>query len=190
MADVNRMTHKLQEALQQASAIATRRNHQGIDVEHLLAALLDQEGGLASSLLDAAGAPARALREGVERAIEYARAVRCPRLNCLAGIAAKDVARERLQETFVANLTYAASQLKAAGIRLLIEPINTIDIPGFFLNRTEQAAQIVADVGSHNLFIQYDIYHMQIMEGDVIRTIRENHQYIAHYHTGGVPGRN
>src|SRR4029453_7738732 len=70
MADVNRMTTKLQEALQQASAIATRRNHQGIDVEHLLLALLDQEGGLASSLLDVGGVPAKALRDGLERELD------------------------------------------------------------------------------------------------------------------------
>src|SRR5690349_9199340 len=70
MADINRMTHKLQEGLQQASTIAARRNHQGIDVEHLLAALLDQEGGLASNLLDVAGVSPRSLRERIERELD------------------------------------------------------------------------------------------------------------------------
>ena len=83
-----------------------------------------------------------------------------------------------------------AGALAQHGIKLLIEPINTLDIPGFFLSGTEQAVQLIADVGSPNLFIQYDIYHMQIMEGDVIRTLTANAAYIGHYHTAGNPGRN
>ena len=128
-------------------------------------------------------------REGVERAIEYARAVRCPRLNCLAGIAAKDVARERLQETFVANLTYAATQLKAAGIRLLIEPINPRSVPGFFLNTSRQADEIIEAVGSDNLSIQYDIFHMQIVEGDLAKTIERLLPKIGHMQLADAPDR-
>ena len=74
----------------------------------------------------------------------------------------------------VGNLRFAADALAREGIKLLIEPINTIDIPGFFLNKTAQALQLIADVRSSNLFVQYDIYHMQIMEGDIARTLQKH----------------
>src|SRR5256885_7850566 len=97
-------------------------------------------------------------RDGVHCAIDYAKALDCKQLNCLAGIAPGDSDVFELNEVLVGNLRYAAETLSKEGIRLLIEPINTSDIPGFFLNRTEQAAQIVADVGSHHLLIQYEQY--------------------------------
>jgi hydroxypyruvate isomerase len=129
-------------------------------------------------------------RDGVHRAIDYARALDCKQLNCLVGIAPADADVFELNEVLVGNLRYAADALSKQGIRLLIEPINTIDIPGFFLNRTEQAAQIIADVGSPNLFIQYDIYHMQIMEGDIARTAQKHLARIAHVQLADNPGRN
>ena len=89
----------------------------------------------------------------------------CDQVNCLAGVATPGVPEEILRETFVSNLQFAAAELEKAGITLLIEAINTRDIPGFFLQTTSQALAIVADVGSENLKLQYDIYHMQIMEG-------------------------
>jgi len=128
-------------------------------------------------------------RDGVGLAIEYAQALQCPQLNCLAGIAPAGVAAELLKSTLVDNLKFAAAELGRANIKLLVEPVNTRDIPGFYLCRTQQALYIFAEVASPNLYLQYDIYHMQIMEGDLIATIKQNHQYIAHYHTGGVPGR-
>jgi hydroxypyruvate isomerase len=129
-------------------------------------------------------------RDGVHLAIDYAKALDCRQLNCLAGIAPADADVFELNEVLVGNLRYAAEALSKEGIRLLIEPINAIDIPGFFLNRTEQAAQIVADVGSHNLFIQYDIYHMQIMEGDIARTLQKHLARVAHVQLADNPGRN
>lgn len=128
-------------------------------------------------------------REGVERAIEYARAVRCPRMNCLAGVARPGVARERLKETFVANLGYAAGKLKAAGVQLLVEPINPRTVPGFFLNTSRQAEEIVDAVGSGNLAIQYDLFHMQIVEGDLAKTIERLLPKIGHMQLADVPGR-
>ena len=128
-------------------------------------------------------------REGVERAIEYARAVRCPRMNCLAGVAPPDVARERLEETLVANLVYAAGKLEAAGIRLLIEPINPRSVPGFFLNSSRQAEAIIDATGSDNLAIQYDLFHMQIVEGDLAMTIERLLPRIGHMQLADVPGR-
>lgn len=129
-------------------------------------------------------------RDGVGKAIEYARALGCGQVNCLAGIAPAGVAEAKLRDTFVANLRFAAGELKQAGIRLLIEPINSLrDIPGFYLNRTRQALDIIADTGSDNLFLQYDIYHMQVMEGNLAETMEKNLAAIAHLQLADNPGR-
>ena len=105
-------------------------------------------------------------------------------------IAPTGVDSAKLRETFVDNLQFAAGKLKAAGIALLIEPCNTRDIPGFYLNRSRQALAIIDDVGSDNLFLQYDIYHMQIMEGDLAPTIQRNLGSIRHLQLADNPGRN
>lgn len=129
-------------------------------------------------------------QDGVGRAIDYARTLGCKQLNCLAGIAPAGVSDEVVHRTFVANLQFAAAKLEDAGIRLLIEPINTFDIPGFYLNRTNQAAAIIDAVGSDNLFIQYDIYHAQRMEGELANTIAKHLARIAHIQLADNPGRN
>lgn len=129
-------------------------------------------------------------RAGVDRAIEYATALGCPQLNCLAGIAPAGVPADTLRATLVDNLRYAAEKLKAAGIKLLIEPINTYDIPGFYLNRTAQALELIAEAGSDNLYVQYDIYHAQRMEGELANTIKANLGKIAHMQLADNPGRN
>jgi hydroxypyruvate isomerase len=92
-------------------------------------------------------------------------------------------------ETFTGNLKFAADKLGAAGIKLLAEPINTRDIPGFYLCHTQQALDVFAAVGSPNLWLQYDIYHMQIMEGDLAPTIEKNLARIAHMQLADNPGR-
>src|SRR3989344_6079026 len=126
--------------------------------------------------------PARVgeFQDGVGKAIEYATALGCKQINCLAGIAPAGVAPDGLRKTFVANLRFAADKLKATGIRLLIEPINTFDIPGFYLSRTAQALEIMNDVGSDNLFLQYDVYHMQRMEGELAGSLKKNLSRIRH----------
>jgi hydroxypyruvate isomerase len=129
-------------------------------------------------------------RAGVERAIDYAKALDCRQLNCLAGIAPAGADTKALHRVFVDNLRFAADALAKHNIRLLIEPINTRDIPGFFLSRTQQAQDIIAEVGADNLFIQYDIYHMQVMEGDLAPTIRKHLGRIAHIQLADNPGRN
>jgi hydroxypyruvate isomerase len=127
---------------------------------------------------------------GVETAIDYATALGCKQVNCLAGLAPANVALEKLRETLVTNLKFAAPKFKAAGIKLLIEPINSIrDMPGFYLNHTQQALDIIRDVGSDNLFVQYDIYHMQIMEGNLASTIEINLAMIPHMQLADNPGR-
>jgi hydroxypyruvate isomerase len=128
-------------------------------------------------------------KAGVAQAIKYATALDCERVNCLAGIAPASLDPAAARETLVQNLRYAAPLLDAAGITLLIEPINTRDIPGFFLSGTQQAIEIVDAVGSDNLYLQYDIYHMQIMEGAVAETIERLLPRIAHLQLADVPGR-
>ncbi len=128
--------------------------------------------------------------DGVGRAIDYATALGCTQVNCLSGIAPSGADPEKIRSTFVANLRFAADKLARAGIRLLIEPINTFDIPGFFLARTRQALDLIRDTGSTNLFVQYDIYHMQRMEGELANTIQRNLAQIAHLQLADNPGRN
>jgi hydroxypyruvate isomerase len=128
-------------------------------------------------------------RKSVDTAITYAKALNCPQVNCLAGIAPEGVSAAALEDLFVENLAYAAKRLEEAGIRLLIEPINTLDIPGFFLNTSSHASRIIGRVGSKNLYLQYDIYHMQVMEGDLARTIEQNLDRIAHIQLADNPGR-
>jgi hydroxypyruvate isomerase len=129
-------------------------------------------------------------RASVATTIRYCHALDCQMVNCLAGITPTIADPAELRATFIENLRYAAAALKAAGIRLLIEPINTRDIPGFYLNRTHQAYDIIQAVGSDNLFIQHDLYHMQIMEGDLATTLVMYQPNIAHIQIADNPGRN
>ena len=126
---------------------------------------------------------------GVDQAIDYATALGCTQVNCLAGIRPTHRDPMDARETFIRNLQFAAPRLKAAGIKLLIEAINTRDIPGFFLTNTAQALDIIKAVGSDNLFLQYDIYHMQIMEGDLAPTIEKHLKMIPHMQLADNPGR-
>jgi hydroxypyruvate isomerase len=129
-------------------------------------------------------------RSGVKKAIEYATALEVPQLNCLAGKAPVGADAKLLHDTFVSNLKYAAAEFNKANLRLLIEPINIFDIPGFFLSKTQQAIEILNEVGADNLFIQYDIYHAQRMEGELSKTIEANLSKIAHFQIADNPGRN
>jgi hydroxypyruvate isomerase len=129
-------------------------------------------------------------RTGVGTAIRYARALGCKRINVLAGIAPQGTAAEVLEQTLVENLRYAAPRMQEAGIRLLLEPINLRDIAGFFVSRTGHAERILEKVGSDNLFIQYDFYHMQLMQGDLVATFERLRDRIAHVQIADNPGRN
>ena len=129
-------------------------------------------------------------QDGVGAAIEYASALGCTQINCLAGVPPEGADDDTLRETLVGNLRFAASKLKDAGIALVVEPINTRDIPGFYLRRTAQALSVIDEVGSDNLWLQYDVYHMQIMEGDLVPTIEANLGAIRHVQIADNPGRN
>ncbi|HCS72136.1 MAG TPA: hydroxypyruvate isomerase [Rhodospirillaceae bacterium] len=128
-------------------------------------------------------------QDSVGLAIEYATALGCPQVNCLAGIPSDGVAPEQAFETFVENLEFAAPRFDDAGIKLLVEAINTRDIPGFFLNTSAQTERVLAAVGHDNLYFQYDAYHMQIMEGDLCRTVERLLERIPHIQIADNPGR-
>jgi hydroxypyruvate isomerase len=127
--------------------------------------------------------------DGVGLAIDYARELGVRRLHCLAGKLPPKVSRERAHAAYVANLRHAAARCAEHGIALLIEPINDRDIPGYFLTGTAQAAAVIAEVGAPNLFLQYDIYHMQRMEGELADTLRRYLPLIRHIQLADVPGR-
>lgn len=138
-----------------------------------------------------AGLPGREaeFRAGVDAAIGYARALGCTRANALAGIAPAGIAPEVLEDVLVANLAYAAPRLADAGIQLLLEPINGRDIPGFIVATADQAARVLDRIGSDNLFIQYDIYHAQVMRGDLVQTFERLRHRIGHIQVADNPGR-
>lgn len=127
----------------------------------------------------------RAFREGLAKALSYAEALECGRIHCLAG----RTDDPKAQTTFIDNVRWAADEAAAQGVQVMLEPLNTVDNPGYFLTGSAQARRIIEQVGRENVQMQYDIYHMQIMEGDIIRTLTGARDWIGHYHTGGVPGR-
>jgi hydroxypyruvate isomerase len=130
-------------------------------------------------------------REGIARALSYAKTLACPRVHVMAGLVPAGSTRDTLRPTYVANLRWAAGEAAKQGVDILIEPINTRDIPGFFLNRQDQAHELAAEIGAANLKVQMDLYHCQVVEGDVAMKIR---QYlptgrVGHFQIAGVPER-
>ncbi|HZT63815.1 MAG TPA: hydroxypyruvate isomerase family protein [Burkholderiales bacterium] len=128
-------------------------------------------------------------RASVGKGLDYARALGCKQMNCLAGISPRDADRAVLRATYVSNLRYAARELAGSGMTLLVEPISTLAVPEFHLNRSEDAFALLNDVGADNLKVQYDLYHMRIMGDDLAATIRANLGRIGHMQFADVPGR-
>lgn len=128
-------------------------------------------------------------QDGVGEAIRYAKTLGVTQLNCLIGIQPQGVSADVAFKTVVGNLKFAADMLREQKIRLLIEPINTFDIPGFYLSRTQQTIDLIKETGSSNIYLQYDIYHMQRMEGEIANTIKTNRDIIRHIQLADNPGR-
>ena len=124
-------------------------------------------------------------RTALERAFDYAETMHCHQLHFLAG----RTDDPRAEATFIANLRWASDQAKAQGVRLLLEPLNTTDNPGYFLTGTEQARRIIDEVGPEHVGMQFDAYHVQIMEGSLTESLRRHLEVIRHIQVGGVPGR-
>jgi hydroxypyruvate isomerase len=129
-------------------------------------------------------------RNGISLALDYAKALACPQVNVISGLVPKGADLETLEMVLVEKLKYASQRAADAGVKLLIEPINLRDIPGFFLSTTDHAERILDKVGSDNLYIQYDFYHMQIMQGDLMPTFIRLKDRIAHVQIADNPGRN
>ena len=129
-------------------------------------------------------------QDSVGNTIEYATALGCKRINCMAGIAPAGVDPDKLRETLVANIRFAGQQLKVHGIKLVVEAINTFDIPGFHVSRTQQTLDLIDAAGCDNIFVLYDIYHMQRMEGELAATIKKILPRIAHMQLADNPARN
>jgi hydroxypyruvate isomerase len=128
-------------------------------------------------------------KQGVSVAIEYAKTLNCFQVNCLVGLTPETVPQEEVHRTLVDNLRYAAAALGEEGITLLVEPLNSQDIPGFHLVYTRDALNLIKDISHPNVKLQYDIYHMQVMEGNLTKSIRDNLSLIGHIQFGDNPGR-
>jgi len=130
-----------------------------------------------------------AFRAGLEQAIAYAKMLGCARMHAMAGLVPSGADRARCHATYVSNLRYAAALTAAAGLTLLIEPINPRDVPGYFLHTQAEAHAVVTEVGAPNLKVQMDLYHCQIVEGDVATKIRTYLPAVGHIQIAGVPER-
>jgi hydroxypyruvate isomerase len=128
-------------------------------------------------------------REGVARGIEYAHAIGVPKLNCISGLAKPGEDREALRSTLLSNLRLAAREFKAAGLGLVLEPINTHDVPGFFVSRSPEAIGIIRDVAAENFGLQCDLYHTAMMGDDPATVLRQCWPAIRHIQFADVPGR-
>lgn len=122
-------------------------------------------------------------------AIHYAQTLDCTQLNCLSGIAPAGTSLVERDAVLIANLRYAAPRLADAGIKLLLEPINLRDIPGFHVSTTHHAERLLEAVSSDNLYIQFDVYHVQVMQGDLLPTYTRLKDRIAHIQIADNPGR-
>jgi 2-dehydrotetronate isomerase len=129
-------------------------------------------------------------REGVGKALQYAGALGTPRLHVMAGLLPGGADRARHRAVFIDNLRYACAEAAKQGITILVEPINTRDIPGYFLNTQADAHALREEVGAENLKVQMDFYHVQIMEGDIAMKVRQYLPHIGHIQIAGVPERN
>ena len=128
-------------------------------------------------------------RAGVKTAVSYAKVLGVPRLNCLAGKTIAGVSREDQKKAMVENVKFAADALKEIGVKLVIEHINNFDIPGFVLGRVQDVLDVIAEAGRSNVYVQYDIYHAQRTEGNLVQILREHFAKIDHIQIADNPGR-
>lgn len=129
-------------------------------------------------------------RETVKKALDYANALDCRQVHCMAGIVPAGVSMTTATAVYAANLAWAAEQAQPAGVRLVIEPINHRDMPGYFLNTQAQGAAIIEAIGGDRVGLQFDVYHVQVTEGDITRRMEQFMPLIAHMQIADVPARN
>ncbi len=128
-------------------------------------------------------------RQSIAKALEYVQVIGNETLHVMAGLTVAGVDRARQRAVYMNNLAYAAEQAASLGVTIVIEPINTRDIPGFFLNRQDEAQAIRAELGKPNLKVQFDLYHCQIVEGDLATRLRRDMPTVGHIQIAGVPER-
>ena len=129
-------------------------------------------------------------REGVKRALDYAAALDCRTVHCMAGIVPPDVSPVTAAAVYAANLAWAAEQAQPAGVKLAIEPINHRDMPGYYLNTQAQGAAIIEAIGPDRIGLQFDVYHVQVTEGDITKRLEQHIGIVAHIQIADVPARN
>jgi hydroxypyruvate isomerase len=130
------------------------------------------------------------VRDGVGKALEYAEALGCDRIHLMAGLKPAGATEAAMRDTYIANAQFAAGELSRHGRMLLLEAINTRDIPGFYLSTSRQAFDLMDAVGASNVRFQYDVYHMQIMEGDLATSLKTHLARIGHIQIADPPARN
>jgi hydroxypyruvate isomerase len=128
-------------------------------------------------------------RESVGEGIRYATALGVSSVHCMAGVLPPELDKQRAKEVYMDNLQYAAKEMAKHGLTLLIEPINPFDIPGYFLTDIREAAEIIKEIAMPNVKLQYDFYHMQRMQGNLIATFQTYFPMIGHVQIADVPGR-
>jgi hydroxypyruvate isomerase len=129
-------------------------------------------------------------REAVKRALDYAAVLECRHLHCMAGIPHAGVAPGTAAALYAVNLAWATEQASPAGVKLVIEPINQRDMPGYFLNTQAQGAAVIEAIGPDRLGLQFDLYHVQIAEGDITQRMEKHMPVISHMQIADVPTRN
>jgi hydroxypyruvate isomerase len=170
-----------------ADELEARLDHAGLD----LVLLNTPAGDIAAGERGLAGLPGREaeFRAGLERALEYASRLGCPQIHVMAGVQPPGVDRDTCRAVYRSNLRIAADACGRAGKLAVIEPINTRDIPGYLLNTPAEAAALIADLDAHELRLQFDFYHVQIMTGDLARSFERHLPLIGHVQIAGVPER-
>lgn len=128
-------------------------------------------------------------QEGVAASVEYARALSCTRVHCMAGLRPPGCDDDVARETYVSNVRFAAAELRKHGLTLLVEAINSRDMPGYFLTTSRQAFALMDAIAAPNVSFQCDLYHLQIMEGDLSHTLETRLDRIAHVQLADTPGR-
>jgi hydroxypyruvate isomerase len=129
-------------------------------------------------------------RESVKKALDYAAALDCRQIHCMAGLLPAGLPMTTATAVYASNLAWAAEQANPAGVKLVIEPINHRDMPGYFLNTQAQGAAIIAAIGPERIGLQFDVYHVQITEGDITKRMEQFMPVIAHMQIADVPARN
>jgi hydroxypyruvate isomerase len=128
-------------------------------------------------------------RASLEQALDYANGLGVGMIHLMAGVVPEGVARETCEQTFIENVAEASETAKQRGVRLMLEPLNARDVPNYLHSTSKQTRRIIEASGAGNVFLQYDLYHLQIMQGDLVEGLKQNFDIIGHIQFSSVPGR-